>query len=481
MDKYSRRHFFKDSALITAGISFSKFSFAHTETDHTYTSIAELSELIRLKKISPVTITKACLKRIEQLDPLINSFITVMKEEALAAAKIAEAEIRNGKWRGPLHGIPVGLKDNIDTAGVLTTAASGVYKNRVPEKDAVLVTKLKNAGAIIIGKLNMHEFALGTTSHISYFGAVHNPWNKDYIAGGSSGGSAAAVAAGLCYAAIGTDTGGSNRLPPACCGVTGLKATYGLVSIEGIIPVIKSNDHAGPICRSVQDTAILLNALASPAIDNYGAGIDFRKSFQKNNKPVIGVMKNYKASDEVETVFREAIKVFRSQGCTITDVVLPEIPETSGFAVAEIEAYHQHLITEYKNDYNPVTLAGMEGLKKVSAADYINQRNQMDEDRITISKNLFKDIDVMILPATTTATPTLEAAKTNGPFALDPFNTDSFNYYGLPVISIPCGVDKNGLPLGMQLVGPRWGEAEVLDAADKYQQAATWHLKHPFK
>jgi aspartyl-tRNA(Asn)/glutamyl-tRNA(Gln) amidotransferase subunit A len=231
----------------------------------------------------------------------------------------------------------------------------------------------------------------------------------------------------------------------------------------------------------VQDTAILLNALASPAIDNYGADIDFRKSFHKTNKPVIGVMKNYKASAEVETVFREAIKAFISLGCKITDVILPDIPEASIFGDSEIEAYHKPLIAKYKEDYNPVTLVDMEGLKKVSTTDYINQRNQMDEDRITISAKLFTNIDVMILPTTTTTTPTLEEANANGPFTLDPFNTESFDYYGLPAISIPCGFDKNGLPLGMQVVGPRWGEAEVLDAANKYQQATGWHLKHPFK
>ena len=214
----SRRQFIKNTAFVTAGFALSNHNFAQSSADYAYASIAEISKLIRQKKVSPIEITKACLRRIELLNPKLNAFITVTAEQALKDAKLAETEIRTGKWKGPLHGIPIALKDNIDTAGILTTAASGVYKNRVPAEDAVLVKHLKKAGAIIIGKTNLHEFALGTTSHISYYGAVHNPWNIDFIAGGSSGGSAAAVATGMCYASIGTDTGGSCRLPPACCG-----------------------------------------------------------------------------------------------------------------------------------------------------------------------------------------------------------------------------------------------------------------------
>ena len=479
LNDYSRRAFLRNSIMTVTGLALSKYTFAKNPTDYTYLSIAEVSELVRQKKVSPVELTKACLKRIEQLNPKLNAFITVTADSALKEAKFAETEIKNGKWKGPLHGIPIALKDNIDTAGIRTTAASGVYKDRIPTEDAEVVTKLKNAGAILLGKLNMHEFAFGTTSVVSYFGSVHNPWNKDYIAGGSSGGSAAAVAAGLCYAAMGTDTGGSSRLPPACCGVTGFKATYGLISIHGIIPAIQSLDHACPICRTVEDAAILLNALASPASGPTNCKTDYRTSFNKIKKLNIGIIKNAKVSNEVNAAFLTAINTFHLLGFTTTDTELPRLPFPNIIGDAEIDAYHSQLVNQKKDQYDPVTLAIVNITNKVTIIDYINEKNKMEETRNTISKSLFKNIDVLILPTTTSVTPTIEEAKAKGAFALDPDNTYLFNYYGLPAISIPCGFSKNGLPLGLQIVGPRWGESKVLDIARKYQQSTQWHFKHP--
>src|SRR6266536_2306875 len=224
-------------------------------------SIAETSELLRRQEVSPVELVRECLDAIERMNPTLNAFITVTAESALAEARQAESEIRSGHWRGPLHGIPVGLKDLIDTAGVRTTAASAVFHDRVPSEDAEVVQNLKAAGAVIIGKQNLHEFAYGGSSMISHFGPVRNPVNPEHIAGGSSGGSAAAVASGMCYAAIGTDTAGSVREPAALCGAVGLKPSYGLVSTEGIIPLSPSLDHAGPITRSVEDCALVLDAI----------------------------------------------------------------------------------------------------------------------------------------------------------------------------------------------------------------------------
>lgn len=473
----SRRIFIRNTALATAGLALSKYSFAQPFDDYTYASIAEISKLIRQKKVSPVEITKACLRRIELLNPKLNAFITVTAEQALKEAKIAETEIKNGKWKGPLHGIPVALKDNIDTAGIRTTAASAVFKDRIPTEDAVLVKQLKKAGAIIIGKTNLHEFALGTTSHISYYGAVRNPWNKEFIPGGSSGGSGVAVAAGMCYAAMATDTGGSIRLPASCCGVTGFKPTYGLISTRGIIPVIQSIDHAGPICRTVEDAAILLNALASPTPEQNNCKWNYQTSINKIKNPRIGVIRNYKASDEVRSVFMKAVSIFQSLGFKTSDTELPVLPP-SVIGDAEIEAYHRHLMDRYKELYDPVTFNDINLSKKISITDYINDLNKMEEDRAAISEQLFKNIDVYILPTTTSVTPTIEEAKLKGPFALEPFNTE-FNYYGLPAISIPCGFDSNGMPLGLHIVGPRWGENKVLDIALRYQQATRWHLKHP--
>ncbi|PYX57883.1 MAG: hypothetical protein DMG73_11950 [Acidobacteria bacterium] len=225
-------------------------------------TILELSDLIRRRSISPVELTRGCLARVEELNPILNAFITVTTESALADARRAEEEIKRGGWRGPLHGIPIALKDLIDTVGVRTTAASALFKDRVPAEDAEIVLRLKKAGAVLIGKQNLHEFAYGGSSIVSDFGEVHNPWNLAHITGGSSGGSAAAVAAGLGYGAIGTDTAGSVRLPAACCGVVGLKPTYGRISTRGVIPLSWSLDHVGPITTTVADAAIVLQAIA---------------------------------------------------------------------------------------------------------------------------------------------------------------------------------------------------------------------------
>src|SRR5689334_7453197 len=226
-------------------------------------TIAGVADLLRRKQISPVELTNACLERIEQLNPSINAVITVMHDSALAEARSAEAEINAGQWRGPLHGIPIGLKDLIDTVGVKTTCGSALFAERIPTEDAHIVQLLKSAGAILIGKQNLQEFAYGGTSTSSYFGPVHNPWNLERIAGGSSGGSAAAVTTGMCFGAIGTDTGGSVREPAAFCGIVGLKPTYGRVSTRGVFPLSTSLDHVGPLCRNVTDTALLLQAIAS--------------------------------------------------------------------------------------------------------------------------------------------------------------------------------------------------------------------------
>src|SRR5208282_3993859 len=240
----------------------------------TRTTISELAHQLRRREVSPVEITVTCLERIEKLNPALNAFITVMAESALAEARAAEAEILRGEWRGPLHGIPIALKDLIDTAGVRTTAASALHKNRIPAQDAEVVRRLRQAGAVIVGKNNLHEFAYGGSSLVSHFGDVHNPWDVGRMAGGSSGGSAAAVAAGLAYAAIGTDTAGSIREPASLCGCVGLKPTYGRVSSRGVIPLSLSLDHVGPFAATVGDAAIVLQAIAGyDSADNVSADV----------------------------------------------------------------------------------------------------------------------------------------------------------------------------------------------------------------
>src|SRR5665213_3179079 len=237
-------------------------SISREVQDLTSLTLKEASDLLRSKSVSPVDLTQACLKRIESFDSKLNTFITITKEEALTRAREMEAELHQGKWRGPLHGIPIALKDNIDTAGTRTTAASRLFKDRVPSEDAEVVRRLKLAGAVFLGKQNLHEFAYGGTAEISYFGAVHNPWALDHVPGGSSGGSAAAIAADFCFGSLGTDTAGSVRIPSSYCGVVGLKPTYGRVCLRGVIPLAWSLDHVGPICKTAEDAALMLGAVA---------------------------------------------------------------------------------------------------------------------------------------------------------------------------------------------------------------------------
>lgn len=407
-----------------------------------YKSITEVSELVRQQKVSPEELVSECLEHIEQLQPGLNAFITVAGDAALQDAARAGREIQAGKWKGPLHGIPVGVKDFFDTAGVRTTGATAALKDRVPTKDAEVVTRLKEAGAIVLGKLNMHELGMGTTSAISYFGAVHNPWNTEYVAGGSSGGSAAAVAAGLCYATIDTDAVGSCRLPAACCGVVGLKATYGLLSTQGILGDQEVDEfivllgHTAVTCRSVEDAALLLNALARPEMSQSAFRMDYRQAFSPSQKGTLGVAKNFKATDEVRAIFSQAVETF----------------QRLGYAICEVDA--------------PLEFSSLD-LKNIEA------------NRAALSDSLFREIDVLLLPTITEAIPTIEEARARGAQAVSPDNTFFCNYYALPAISVPCGFSANDLPSGLQLVGPRWGEGVVLEVAHAFQRATSWHEKHP--
>ena len=266
MKPQDRRGFLQTSGAALAAAFVPPLGAVQTskrsEDDLTRLTLSDASDLLRAHKVTSVDLTSACLTRIARLNPELNAFITVTADRAMADARSADSDIANGRWRGPLHGIPIGLKDLFDTAGVRTTAGSALFADRVPSEDAEVVRRLKAAGAVIVGKLNMHEFAYGDTSAQSYFGPVRNPWNRNLVAGGSSGGSAAAVAAGLCYGALGSDTGGSIRQPSAYCGIVGLKPTHGLVSTRGVIPLSWSLDHVGPMCRRVTDAALMLQSIA---------------------------------------------------------------------------------------------------------------------------------------------------------------------------------------------------------------------------
>ncbi len=407
--------------------------------DYYYSSIAELSLLIRQQRVSPVAVVNGCLRRIESLNPKLNAFITVLADQGLRQAREAEAEIQAGRWLGPLHGIPLGIKDFYDTAGIPTTAAFEHFRARVPSKDATSVAKLKQAGAIVIGKMNMHELGMGTTSLASYYGPVHNPWDGAYIAGGSSGGSAAAVASGMCYATLDTDAIGSCRLPAACCGVVGFKGTYGLISSQGILEGEKADEmilllsHPGITTRSVEDTALVLSVLAESNDETKPA--EFSPELDPGRKNRLGVVSHPKADAAVTAAFDRAVETIRSLGYPLVPAAAPSADLSRG--ISSIEA-----------------------------------------DREAIAGQAFKEIDILILPTTTTMVPSISEAGAD-PQALSPENTLFANYYGLPAISIPCGWDAHGLPLGLQLVGKPGDENAVLAIAYRFQKMTEYGRRHP--
>jgi aspartyl-tRNA(Asn)/glutamyl-tRNA(Gln) amidotransferase subunit A len=462
-----------------------------SEGDLTRLTLSEASDLVRARKTSSVELTNACLARIAQLNPRLNAFITVTADRAIADARTADAEIANGRWRGPLHGIPVALKDLFDTAGVRTTAASAIFADRVPSEDAEVVRRLKAAGAVIVGKLNMHEFAYGDTSAQSHFGPVRNPWNLDRVAGGSSGGSAAAVAAGLCYGALGSDTGGSIREPSAYCGIVGLKPTYGLVSTRGAIPLSWSLDHVGPMCRRVTDAALMLQPIAGyDPVDinsvnapptNYVKGMQ-----QKISSLRIGIPRAvfYDSLDsEIEQAVNEALRVLRGLTASTRDIELPPY-KTLPVVAAEAYTFHAPYFTKTPQLYQPMTQRRLEGGANVTATAYIEGRRELARLRRVVN-DVFSTTDVLVTPTTPVLPPTVEAAVADpgtpppGGVALSLRNTQPFDIFGLPSISIPCGFTRAGLPIGLEISGPRLGESVVLALAHAYESATEWHNRVP--
>lgn len=434
-------------------------------------TITEISELIRAGKLSPVDLVRECLDKIEQLNPVLIAFITITGDLALEEARRAEAEIRSGRWRGRLHGIPIGLKDLIDTAGVRTTAATAVFSDRVPTEDADVVKQLKASGAIVIGKQNLHEFAYGGSSLISAFGVVHNPVDPEYIAGGSSGGSAAAVASGMCYAAIGTDTAGSIREPAALCGIVGIKPSYGLVSARGVIPLSVSLDHVGPLTRCVEDAAILLDALTASC----GR---YRSCLREGRRDlVIGIPRAYFFDDldsEIAAAAENALDCLIGCGFRVVDVEVRANNDRT-LQMAEAYEYHKDLIAEHGELYDPETRRRVLTGKDITREQRDAALRELQHERENI-KTLFNGIDLLATPTTPIPAPRI-ADLTRDPDALRPAelvllrNTRSINTWGLPAISVPCGKTSVGLPIGLQIVGAPNADATVLQTAYAYEQA----------
>lgn len=480
---FSRRTFLLTTSTAAAGLAL-KPAFAASE-DLAGLTLKQASELLRNKAASPVDLTRACLRRIENYNPRLNAFITITSEEALESASAMEAEQRQGKWRGPLHGIPIALKDNIDTAGTRTTAASGLFKDRVPSEDADVVRRLKDAGAVFLGKLNLHEFAYGGTSDVSYFGAVHNPWALDHISGGSSGGSAAAVAAELCFGSLGTDTAGSVRIPASYCGVVGFKPTYGRVSLRGVIPLSWSLDHLGPICRTVEDTALLLAAIAGydpldPAtidrpVPDYARALGMETSNLRLGVPRSPFFEHL--DPEVAKAVEAAIGVLRKMTRSVAETMLPPAAPMLPILGTEAYAYHSKWIVESPDRYQPSTRDRIIGnAADVKAPAYADALRQTSLLRRQVGK-LFSSVDLLITP--TMPRPPEACAQSD---SFDPIgirNTSPFDIFGLPTISVPCGFTKSGLPIGLQISGAPFAESTVLTLAHAYERETEWHKRRP--
>jgi len=465
-------------------------------TELCYSSAGALSRLIQRKEISPVEVIEAHLARIEAIEPVLNSFITLLPEEARAAARRAEEEIQAGNYRGPLHGIPVGLKDLYNTGGVRTTSGSRIFDNFIPERDCTVAARFREAGAILLGKLNMHQFAYGPTGENPDYGHMHNPWNPELVTGGSSGGSGSAAAAGQCTITMGSDTGGSIRIPASLCGIVGLKPTYGLVSRHGLTPLSWSLDHPGPMVRTVEDAALTLNAIAGyDPNDVASARVDIPDYTSALNNDVrglrIGLPKEYfeaPLDPQVAQSVHDAIAVLESMGAVVTQVSFPMFqdsqPISSAILMAEASAVHRDLLArDGEKLYPPIRLRLEAGLF-ISAADYLRaQQGRTLFDRQ--ARELLEQVDLLAGPTEPVTAPKLLAEHVQvgeeevGTTAALTQYTRPYNITGFPAISIPCGFSDTGMPIGLQLAGRPFDELTVLRAAYAYEQATDWHQRRP--
>lgn len=452
------------------------------DADLAFASIEEVARLYRKRKLSPVELTVWLLERIEQINPQLNAYVTVTTEQALAQARKAESELfapRGKKGhcdRGPLHGIPISLKDNIYTAGIRTTAGSKILSDFVPQHDAVVVSKLKHAGAVLLGKTNMHEFAYGVTSNNPHYGPVRNPWNLNCIPGGSSGGSAAAVAAGLCYASIGTDTGGSIRIPAALCGVVGLKPTFGAVSVDGVIPLSPRLDCVGPLARSIRDAALVLSACST--------GFHFSRPRQNAGesrlakKFTLGLPREFfldVISEEVRKCFERSLRDFRRLGGQIKKISLQLLKETedAGNQIAWSEATHYHQqagwFPDRSADYGEDVRTRLETGAKIPATKYLQalevRYKYIRQFHLALADS---KVDAIAIPTTPIAAPLIGEETTAVSGANHPTRAlllrmnRPANLAGIPAISIPCGFTPGGLPVGLQLMAAASDEPVLL-------------------
>jgi len=441
-------------------------------------TLTEAAEQIRTRRLSPVELTQQCLARVERLNPSLNAFITVTADLALEQARRAESEIITGHYRGLLHGIPLGLKDLFDTAGIRTTAASNEYRERVPTEDAEVVRRLKNAGAVILGKLNLHEFAFGMSGVISAFGPTKNPWNVERITGGSSSGSAAAVAAGLYVAALGSDTSGSIRCPSALCGIVGHRPSANLISVRGMVPLSYSFDTVGPMTRTVRDAATILDALATST--------NFTSLLEEDVSQLrVGIARKFFYDDlqpDVASCVEAALKVLAQLVAQTREVEVP----VDGFRTifnAEIYEYHEAMALKTPELYDPRTLYRVRQCAGITATDYIRERRRLAGFREN-AERVFEDVDAIVTPTVPVAAPKLQELEVLDTPEVRPFevkyllrNTAPFSVLFWPSASVPCGFTRDGLPIGMQISARPGADSTVLRLAHAYQESTEWKDK----
>jgi len=454
-------------------------------------TIAEATRAFRARQLSPVELTRACLERIEALDPQLNAFVTVLPDRALAEAREAEARLAAGRPRGPLDGIPFALKDLYETAGIRTTAGSKILADYVPQRDAACVRRLGEAGVVLLGKLNMHEWAYGGTTAVSHFGPCHNPWDLERIPGGSSGGSAAALAASLCLGSLGSDTGGSIRMPASLCGIVGLKPTYGRVSKQGVIPLSDSLDHAGPLARTVEDVALILQAIAGPDPDDPTTVDrpvpDYVASLKGDVRRLRVGMPNRDAlsgvSEDVLQGIDEALRTLAGLGASVVEVAAPWLLEAvviwPNIAGPEAAHYHRQNLEHRPQDIAEQVRNRLLAGRNLAAVEYLRGLDVQRRIKGEVAA-LFADIDLLVTPTTPfTATRIEDELAAVGREGRIHRFTAPFNITGQPAISVPCGFDPQGLPIGLQVIGRPWEEETVLRLAHAYEQATDWHRRRP--
>jgi len=458
-------------------------------------TISNLKDRIRAGEISLAELVQAFLNRGERLNKEINAFITILRDEALESAQRAGGEIRAGQYRGALHGIPFALKDLFFTRGVRTTCGSKILADFIPDKDATVVQRLIQAGAINLGKLNMHEFAFGPTSLNSHYGDVRNPWNQDHMSGGSSGGSAASVVASMALFTLGTDTGGSVRIPAACCGVVGLKPTYGRISTHGVYPLCWSMDHVGIFAKRVKDAAYVLNAIAGDDprdVTTVSEEVpDYTVSLTDEIRGIrVGLLRNYYfeiLDREVRARVDEAVRTLAELGAQVEEVTIPHLEEGAAAALITLSAEAASSLEEFYHTRPDLgaDIRGRLGLGALfPATSYIKAqrvRRYLQEG----FRDTFRKVDVLVTPTLPITAPRRDATSVSIDGVTLPVIpaltrlTRLYNFIGLPAITVPCGFSLDGLPIGLQFAGKPFAEKTILQVAHAYEQNTGWHKKEP--